>query len=57
MVNFGARGNPNGPGSVPIQPYGSGHLMGLLSNMGVGTPVKDPAGAERCAFWQKALYY
>lgn len=57
VVTFGVRGNPNGPVSVPIQPYGSGRLMGLLSNRGVGTPVKDPAGAERCAFWQKALYY
>ncbi|KUJ07184.1 alpha/beta-hydrolase, partial [Mollisia scopiformis] len=56
MVTFDATGNPNGPGSVPIQPYGMGHLMGSLSNKGVGTPLKDPAGAERCAFWQKALF-
>jgi len=57
MVTFGARGNPNGPGSVPIQTYGKDHLMGGLSNKGVGTPIMDPAKAERCAFWQKALYY
>lgn len=56
-ITFSATENPNRPNSTPIQPYGSGPIMSLLSNKAVGTPVKDPAGGERCAFWQKALYY
>jgi carboxylesterase type B len=57
VINFAVTGNPNGA-SVPYVPvYGQNRSMGLLSDKGLGLVVPDPAGAERCEFWQKALYY
>lgn len=31
--------------------------MALLSNEGFGIDVTNPAGKERCEFWQKAIYF
>lgn len=56
ILNFAATGNPNGPRTASIPTYGAGRTMGALSNNAVGSPVVDPAGKERCEFWQKALY-
>ncbi|KAF2675390.1 alpha/beta-hydrolase [Microthyrium microscopicum] len=56
ILNFGATGNPNGEGSPSIPTYGPDFTMGVLSQKGVGNPVKDPAGKERCEFWQSGAY-
>ena len=57
ILNFGASGSPNAPGVANLPVYGPNRMMGALSNQGVGIPVPDPSGQQRCEFWQKALYY
>lgn len=57
VLNFAVTGKPNGA-TVPYLPvYGANRSMALLSDQGVGLVATDPAGLERCGFWQKALYY
>ena len=57
ILSFTSTGNPNGKGEVTLPPYGNNRTMGLLSNLGLGITVADPAGKERCDFWEKALYF
>lgn len=57
VLAFGATGSPVAEGTVPFEPYGKGREMGLLANRGVGGKVVDPAGRQRCEFWNRALYY
>lgn len=57
MLSFAATGNPNGKGEVSLPVYGNNRMMGLLSSEGLGISVVDPAGKERCDFWEKALFF
>ncbi len=57
ILSFVSTGNPNGKGAVHLPVYGENRTMGLLSGKGLGVVVRDPAGAERCDFWEKALYF
>ena len=57
VLNFAVTGNPNGVSVPSIPVYGGNRAMGLLSDKGLGSVAPDPAGVERCEFWQKALYY
>ena len=56
VVAFVATGKPNGKGNAEIPFYGSQRTMGSLSNAGVGLPVIDSAGLQRCEFWNKELF-
>lgn len=57
MIGFGATGNNNRPGSAYVPVYGQNRSMGLMSNKGSGLDATDPAGLQRCEFWETALYY
>lgn len=57
VVTFGATGSPNGDRNAKLEVYGEDHILGLLSNKGIGIPVPDPAAKQRCDFWNEALYY
>ena len=57
ILNFVSTGTPNGKGSVGFPVYGDNQTMGLLSSKDLGILVKDPAGKERCDFWEKALFF
>lgn len=58
ILSFAATGNPDGKGKdFTFPPYGIKRTIGLLSSLGLGITVSDPAGEERCAFWEKALYF
>ena len=57
ILSFAATGNPNGKSKAGFPPYGTNRTMRLLSNLGLGVTVADPAGKERCDFWEKALYF
>lgn len=57
MVTFVATGSPQGPGNPPIPVFGDNQTLGLMSNEGLGSPIKDSALKERCDFWRSAVYY
>ena len=57
ILNFVATGNPNGVEAPHIPTYGANRTVGLLSKKGLGLVVSDPAGLQRCQFWQDALYF
>ncbi|KAL8672202.1 MAG: hypothetical protein Q9168_003334 [Polycauliona sp. 1 TL-2023] len=56
LLTFTAKGDPNGAEEPKIPVYGTKRELGLLSNKGLGASTVDPAGKERCEFWNKELY-
>lgn len=59
FMNFVAGGNPNGGGLPPFPTYGQG---GMVQNFNLTSVTTVPESADglsqdRCAWWQKALYF
>lgn len=56
ITHWAATGNPNQPG-VPFFPiYSDNATVQDLNATGI-SQVMDPTANERCAWWQKALYF
>ncbi|KFY90305.1 hypothetical protein V500_05211 [Pseudogymnoascus sp. VKM F-4518 (FW-2643)] len=57
ITSFAMNGNPNEVG-VPFFPlYGGNSSTQVIAIGKLGSQVTDTAANERCAWWQKALYY
>ena len=44
-------------GEVNLPVYGENRTMDLLSDLGLGIMVEDPAGSTRDDFWEKELFF
>ncbi|KAK5997078.1 Carboxylesterase patB [Cladobotryum mycophilum] len=56
ILSFAISGQPNIGANVKMPVYGQGDLILDFNVTGI-TTIKDPNANERCAWWQKALYY
>lgn len=54
FTEFAAKGSPDGPG-LPLFPTDENWTVQNLNSTNFG-PMKDPASAKRCAWWQTALH-
>lgn len=57
ILSYVSTGDPNGKGEVSLPVYGENRTMGLLSDLGLGISVEDPAGTIRDEFWEKGLFF
>ncbi|KAG9524404.1 carboxylesterase family protein-like protein, partial [Aureobasidium melanogenum] len=56
ITQFAKTGNPNIRGQPFFPMYGSNQTVLALEPRSIA-PMRDPASAARCAWWQKGLYY
>ncbi|KAH0037396.1 carboxylesterase family protein-like protein, partial [Aureobasidium melanogenum] len=56
ITQFAKTGNPNIRGQPVFPMYGSNQTVLALGPRSIA-PMRDPASAARCAWWQKGLYY
>jgi carboxylesterase type B len=56
MTNFAENGDPNGKGLPDFPGYGDGGSVLQFGVDGVKV-IGDETDNERCAWWQKALYF
>ena len=57
LLSYVSNGDPNGKGNISLPVYGENRTMVLLSDLGVGILVEDPAGAARDDFWEQGLFF
>lgn len=57
ILSYVSTGDPNSKGDVNLPAHGDNRTMGLLSDLGLGILVEDPAGATRDDFWEKGLFF
>jgi carboxylesterase type B len=56
LTNFAINHDPNGPGLPAFPQYGPGSTLLNLNLSSIST-IQDPTSAQRCAWWQKGLYF
>ena len=57
LLSYVSTGDPKSTGNVSLPVYGNNRTMGLLSDLGLGILVEDPAGTARDDFWEQGLFF